>query len=262
MSSSAPSRIGRPPGLHGQELLDLARVMFLERGFERATMHDLAAQAGVSKASLYREHGSKDGLFVAVVTDWAGQGRGAMRPHLNDLLAQPNLVQALEVFAAVLLQAVLSPDVSRMRKLVAAESERFPQVASLYYRASWCANIAALAEALGELDTRGALELDDPAVAAEQLVWLVVGGPLNARTLSGDHDAPMSTRHVPDAVKTFLARYGPDQSTTGGSRSTTGSIGRPSLRTSRPACAPQVIGQQDPPHASEPPPTDRRRDPR
>lgn len=207
--TSPRSRPGRPPGKQGTELLAVARETFLELGFEGTTMQDIAERAGVSKSSLYREHPSKDDLFVAVVTDWAQQGQGAMRPHLDALLAQPDLTQALTTFATVLLGAVVAPSVVGMRRLVAAEADRFPDIAALYLRTSWQANIDALADTLAELDSSSRLNVDDPHIAAEQLVWMSVGASLNARTLGVEtavhQDVSNRTAHT---VATFLARYG------------------------------------------------------
>ena len=206
--AAASTRPGRPPGKQGAELLAVAREAFLEMGFDRTTMGDIAQRAGVSKSSLYREHSSKDDLFTAVVTDWAEQGRGAMAPHLEALLAEPDIAQALTEFSTVLLAAVTAPPVVGMRRLIAAEADRFPDVAELYLRLSWQTNLHALANALAQLDQQGRLTVDDPATAAEQLVWMSVGAPLNAYTLgaagAADQDRDVGIHHT---VETFLARY-------------------------------------------------------
>ncbi len=132
-----------------------------------------------------------------------------MRPHLDALVGEPDLTRALTTFATVLHQAILAPPVVAMRRLVAAEAERFPGVAELYLRTSWQANIDALAATLAELEHSGRLRLDAPSIAAEQLVWMTVGGPLNARTLgdnaAADHDPGQRITH---SITTFLARYG------------------------------------------------------
>ena len=131
-----------------------------------------------------------------------------MRPHLDQLLAEPDLARGLNDFAAVLLEAILSPAVVAMRRLVAAESGRFPDIAELYLQTSWQANIDALSDTLGQIEHRRDLVLDDATIAAEQLVWMIVGPPLNARTLGDatptDHTARQRVTH---AVDTFLARY-------------------------------------------------------
>jgi TetR/AcrR family transcriptional regulator, mexJK operon transcriptional repressor len=176
---------GRPAGMQGAALLAVARDVFLELGFGGATIQEVATRAGISKSSLYREHSSKDDLFSAVVTDWAALGRGAMRPYLDQLLAAADLYSALVEFATILQGAVLAPDVTRMRRLVAAESDRFPDTAATYLADSWTSNINALAATIGDLAARGDLQIDDPWVAAHQFTWIAIGAALNAQTIGG-----------------------------------------------------------------------------
>lgn len=204
-------RRGRPSGSQGAELLAVARNIFLERGFANTTMDAVAAAARISKTSLYQQHPSKDALYAAVVIDWADRGRDAMRPHLQALLAADHLPSALIRLARTVQTGVLSADVLRMRRLVASEATRHPEVAARYVAQSWDRNIADLGDALAELDRRGLVRVDDPLVAAQQFTWLAVGAPLNDRTLRGDDVQP-----EPDALdaiaraagETFLARYG------------------------------------------------------
>lgn len=175
-------------------------------------MDAVAARARISKASLYQAYPSKDALFAAVVLDWAARGREAMRPHVVLLLTADDLPAALLRLAGTVQGAVLSPDVLRMRRLVAGEATRFPQVAARYVADSWDSNLAVLAAALGELGERGAIRVDDPLTAAHQLTWLAVAAPLNEQTLRGEHAAPQAARLAEiarAAVDTFLARYGP-----------------------------------------------------
>src|SRR5690606_31731508 len=46
-----------------------AQELFAERGYERATVRDLATRAGVHQALLFRYFGNKDELFRATMTD-------------------------------------------------------------------------------------------------------------------------------------------------------------------------------------------------
>lgn len=189
---------GRPAGRQGADLLAVAREVFLTHGFGGTTMHEVAARAGISKTSLYREHESKDVLFAAIVTDWAAQGRGAMGPVVEQLLQAEDLHNALVDFAGILQHAVLAPDVVQMRRLVTAESDRFPEIAIGYLAASWDSNIAILADALAELHARGLIRIADPLVAAHQFTWTAVGAALNAHTIAGD-----ATTTPPELLRRF-----------------------------------------------------------
>lgn len=49
-----------------QEILDAARVVFVEKGYDAATVNDIAAEAGVAAGSIYRYFASKADLIAAV----------------------------------------------------------------------------------------------------------------------------------------------------------------------------------------------------
>lgn len=185
-ANAAARRRGRPSGRQGAELLAVARDVFLEQGFSGATMQEVVTRAKISKTSLYREHTSKDELFAAVVKDWAAQGRDAMRPHLERLHTASDMFSALTELATTLQKAVLAPDVIRMRRLVAAEADRFPETAATYLADSWTRNINALAETLANLTNHGKLSVADPWVAAHQFTWTAIGSPLNTNTIGGN----------------------------------------------------------------------------
>src|ERR1043165_2178770 len=53
----------------GRRVLEAAQRHFNEHGLERASMDDIAADAGVSKMTVYSNFGSKERLFQAVVGD-------------------------------------------------------------------------------------------------------------------------------------------------------------------------------------------------
>jgi AcrR family transcriptional regulator len=56
-----------PRALRSEQLLELADRLFAERGYQGASMDELARRAGVSKPVIYDHFGSKDQLFAACV---------------------------------------------------------------------------------------------------------------------------------------------------------------------------------------------------
>lgn len=210
-SNPAPRR-GRPPGLTGAELLAVARDVFISQGFRGTTMDAVAAEARISKQSLYAAYVSKDGLFAAVVRDWVDRGYDAMRPHTDALATTDDVRGGLLRLAAVMQSGILSPEVLAIRTLVTAEADQFPDVAADYVARSWDRNTRQLARALAALDARDLLDVPEPDLAADQLVWLVVGGPLNHLSLHAGARRPSARRLqavAEEAVETFLRRYGP-----------------------------------------------------
>ncbi len=209
-TSAGTRRRGRPPGIGGGSLLAIAREQFIAHGFRGATMDSVAARAGISKQTLYAAYPSKDQLYAAVVRDWVEQGHDALRPHTLALRDSPDVGEGLRRLATALQTGILSPPVIQMRRLVAAEADTFPDVAADYTTRSWDRNLALLAETLTALTERDLLAIDDPRIAAEQFVWLVIGAPLNRLSLRGaehGYGARRLQQVANQAVETFLSRY-------------------------------------------------------
>ena len=55
-------------------IIDAARSLFVEQGFERTTLGEIVERAGGSLATVYKVFGNKDGLLEAVVFEKAASG--------------------------------------------------------------------------------------------------------------------------------------------------------------------------------------------
>src|SRR3954470_13875803 len=63
-----------------EQMVDAALALFTERGFDDASMDDIAARVGVTKPMLYSYFGSKEGLYLACI-------ERAARPMIEALRA-------------------------------------------------------------------------------------------------------------------------------------------------------------------------------
>ncbi|MFI9404820.1 TetR family transcriptional regulator [Nocardia sp. NPDC052316] len=79
-------------------ILTAAQELFAERGYERATVRDIATRAGVNQALLFRYFGTKDELFRAAIAD---QGRRMLEEGSVDGLLSRLLARALEPAGSV-----------------------------------------------------------------------------------------------------------------------------------------------------------------
>lgn len=82
MSTRQPGRRPGAPDTRA-EILEAARSVFAERGFDRATIRAIAAEAGVDPAMIHHYFGTKDQLFTASIDIPA-----AATERVLDLLAQ------------------------------------------------------------------------------------------------------------------------------------------------------------------------------
>src|SRR6218665_1744203 len=73
------------------EIVQTARAMFIERGFDATTVDDIAAAVGISRRSFFRYFGTKEDVLL---TDLAGRGE-AIAASLADRPAQEDAWTAL-----------------------------------------------------------------------------------------------------------------------------------------------------------------------
>lgn len=193
-------------------ILDAARELFLAQGYLGANMDSVAARAAVSKQTVYTHFGSKEALFVELVTDMTREAGD--RVHAHDARGGSAGTEALlTAFAVEQLGAVLRPDVLQLRRLVIGESTRFPDLGRALHEAGPKRAIGRIERMLDELRSEGLIDFDDVATAASTFNWLVMGGPLNDAMLLGDGAVPDTAaqrRHAEHAVRVFLAAHAPE----------------------------------------------------
>ena len=66
-----------------EQLVDIARGLFAERGFDGTSIEEVAARAGVSKPVVYEHFGGKEGLYAVVVDREVRQLLGMMQDSLK-----------------------------------------------------------------------------------------------------------------------------------------------------------------------------------
>jgi len=123
-------RSGRPARadalLLRERILKSATELFLDEGYGSTTIEAVAARAGISKRTFYDRFDDKSVLFAAVVHRIIEQIRP---PAELPLLAGADLPSVLRRLAGLILRAALSPQGIALRRLIIAESVRFPELA-------------------------------------------------------------------------------------------------------------------------------------
>ncbi|MFC0038282.1 TetR/AcrR family transcriptional regulator [Actinomadura rayongensis] len=155
---AGPQRRGESLRRH---ILLTAKEVFLEAGYERASMDTVASRAGTSKRSLYAHFESKEKLFLAVLD--------LVRELYLDRLRTPDAyaddpAEAVALFCARFLQLMVWEPQVRTCRLSIAAAERLPGSANAYFDAIFGGTYERLSAYLAE---RYAV---DGAALAEDLV--------------------------------------------------------------------------------------------
>jgi AcrR family transcriptional regulator len=187
-----------------------ATDLFLQHGYRGTSMDDIAAAAKVSKQTVYKQFVDKEQLFCHVVLAMVDAASDPVHEAVRHLEVSGDLEQELQALARRQLELVLEPRLMQLRRLVIAEAARFPELGRVFFDQGPGRTIAALTEAMRTLDAQGVLQVDDPALAAAQFNWLVMGTPLNQAMLLGLAEPPTGDQldeWAATGVRTFLAAF-------------------------------------------------------
>lgn len=204
---------GRRADRKRRDILAAAREVFLANGYIGASVTDVAAQANASKVTVYRHFADKEGLFVAVVESAIAEAEARSRPAVEALPHSTDLPGDLRAFARQHVTVVTQPHLVRIRRVLIAEAERFPALASAWHDRAPRQAQRTLSTVIRRLDERDLLTVDDPDVAAEHLNYLILAAPLDEAMFTA-RTTPFPrarlNRWADQAVRVFLAAYGTD----------------------------------------------------
>ncbi|MFF5423435.1 MULTISPECIES: TetR/AcrR family transcriptional regulator [unclassified Streptomyces] len=208
-AGSRPAPSGPRAARKRQAIVRAARDLFLREGFG-VGMDAIAAEAAVSKVTVYNHFGSKEALFTAVVAGALDEPltTGPEGPDLAGLAEATDLRAALTEAGRAWVRAVRADDEARaLRSLVATELHRFPELGRAWRAHGPTGHHPAVADALRALADRGRLEIPDLEVAVLQLYSLLVFPQMVFEQYGADLGDELSERLLADGVEMFLRRY-------------------------------------------------------
>jgi AcrR family transcriptional regulator len=148
-----------------RQIMEGARAVFLARGFDAASMMDIAKAAEVSKGTLYVYFKSKEELFSTIARqECATQAEVTFRLDEND-----HDVAAVLNRLGVEFISFLTNKASSLR-IVIAIADRMPEIGKAFYQAGPACGIERLKTYLEAQVRAGILVIDDTEVAAAQFL--------------------------------------------------------------------------------------------
>ena len=187
--------------LNRERVLRAATSSFLLHGY-RSSVDHIARRAGVAKQTVYHHFPSKDELFKEVARDLA-------KRVLIELESRPDDVRAgLLRFGRAYRRRVLGAQGIATFRTVVPEVPRFPALARAMYAGSAGVLVQRLAEYLGKAMAAGRLRRDDPQLAAELFLGMLVGQD-RIKRLFGVVPEEKEARRATRIVDCFLRAYAP-----------------------------------------------------
>jgi AcrR family transcriptional regulator len=210
----AAVRLGRPPkeleGEVEERILNAARKVFLERGFEGASVDEIAMAARSGKPTIYARVGDKRALFTAVVMrDVVSR----IAEFKSDVRPGGTIEERLARVSIAMVKWTLDSERMALLRLAVAEVNRFPEIASAVSRTAQQLSTEVAIRFLGEMaqsDEIGRLPAFAPdriAITARTFLDLVVL-PMLLRGLFEQKSDALSDEidmHVIRRIPFFLA---------------------------------------------------------
>ncbi|MDB5621244.1 TetR/AcrR family transcriptional regulator [Tardiphaga sp.] len=163
---AALSIVGEEDSAKRRQILDGARAVFMDLGFDGGSMGEIARAAGVSKGTLYVYFTDKNALFEAIVEqEVLEQGKSAFN---FDPTRDTEIT--LKEFGTAYIQLLCRPGGGSSTRTVMAIAERMPEVGQRFYNNVVALTIGRLAAYLEARVTAGDLAIDDCSLAASQFM--------------------------------------------------------------------------------------------
>ncbi len=190
-----------------EQVVDGAWKVFLNEGFEGASVDDIARSANVSKATLYSYFPDKRLLFLEVArAECQRQANQAFSEIDFSCAVQEVLTQA----ATRMVYFFLSDFGQQMFRICVSECARFPELGKEFFASGPGLVQSRMAEFLGEATKRGEINVTDTMFAAAQFHELCKAD-LHTRVICGlqtQFTQAERDRVINGAVEMFMARYG------------------------------------------------------
>ncbi|HKR52125.1 MAG TPA: TetR/AcrR family transcriptional regulator [Pseudonocardiaceae bacterium] len=182
-----------------------AREVFLNQGFASASMDLVAAEAGVSKVTIYSKFGSKQELFSAIVDEICEQ---ILAIEIVIPETMESIRQGLTELAVNYARVLYEPDVLALVRLAIGENQARPDLGRLYNVVGPQRARQGLVDLFLDLSSRGELRIPDAQLAADQFLALLQ--PQRYYVLL-DAEALPTTREIErvarSGVEVFLTYY-------------------------------------------------------
>jgi AcrR family transcriptional regulator len=190
-----------------RQIIDGACKVFLERGFDAASMGEIGRAAGVSKGTLYVYFKSKEELFEAIVEEQSGlQGERIFFFDAGDPDVGAVLTRLGNEFVRFMCRR--AGGISPLRTVIAI-ADRMPEIGSRFYQFGPGRGIASLKLYLESQVAAGVLKPHDSEVVAAQFIDSCLSltfKPMLFNAADAPSDEQIS-RVVGTAVRTVLAAY-------------------------------------------------------
>ncbi|QZD88755.1 TetR/AcrR family transcriptional regulator [Qipengyuania aurantiaca] len=203
--SSETKKAGRPADTAKREaILAAASRAFFDSGFAATSIEQVAADAGVSKVTVYNHFGDKRGLFAAAVECECEKMRDqfAVAPDMRG-----SLRERLTAIGEAMVAFLSRPEMVQFERRIAAETEHEPAIGVAFLASGPHRMKAAFAGLMRAMVEAGEVRIDDVELAVEQFAAMCKGMGDLERRFGHPGDPQRDRERIEGAVEVFCRAY-------------------------------------------------------
>lgn len=198
-------RTGRPVDEEKRAaIVSAAARAFFESGYAAASIEAIAADAGVSKVTIYNQFGGKQELFAAAVEAECANLRGNFEVPTS---LAGTLRERLTAIGTAMTAFMARPEMVQFDRRISAETEREPAIGVAFLAAGPYRMKAAFGAYLAAMQDAGEVEIDDIPLATEQFVSMCKGMGDLERRFGVTPEPARDRERIEGAVEVFCRAY-------------------------------------------------------
>jgi len=205
-SQKISPKLGRPTdSSKRQAIVEAAAKSFFTNGFAASSIEQIAADAGVSKVTVYNHFGGKRALLTAAVEHECDKMRGYFAIEgLEGMSVRERLTAIGEGMVAFLSRR----EMVQFERRIAAETEHDAEIGLTFLEAGPRRMKQSFVAFLEWAQQRGELDVPEPWLAAEQFASMCKGFGDLERRFGAELDQAANDQRIASAVDVFLKAYG------------------------------------------------------
>lgn len=192
--------MGRTKEYDRRRVLGKAVSVFWKKGYEATSMSELIKTTGLNSASLYKEFGSKDGLYETALEEYRQQ---ELEPFIRSLIDEPNM-KGIDTFLKGVIKTATNPDFKGCLMMNTLAEKEVVSTGAVRRVEKFCTRLETILEgAIRGAQKSGDIPPEkDPVALAHYLLCLIQGMVLYGRV--EDHKPHVEA--IIDTVKQALVK--------------------------------------------------------
>ena len=206
-TTSVSSGPGRPKDVAKHTaILDAAKTLFLRNGYDGCSMDAIAAEAGVSKLTVYSHFTDKETLFCAAIKSKCDERLPQLLGEEADL---GPLEEQLRSIARGFHELINSHESVQMHRMMISGGAQASHLSQMFYDAGPKRVLAQMQSLLSRAAKTGELRIENPSLAADHFFCLIKGCAYFRLLIGCEQplEGQAAEQHINETVEFFLRAY-------------------------------------------------------